>query len=103
MTKITGSGSVSQRYGSADPDPYQKCHGSATLINSVFCSVAVRVRDILVPYESGSADPCRCLSFSAYTFEGTVTAFFKDKKQCCGTVTSFYGSGSTFEKLWFRF
>jgi hypothetical protein len=23
LTKITGSGSVSQRYGSADPDPYQ--------------------------------------------------------------------------------
>ncbi len=34
LTKIArsgiGSGCVSQRYGSADPDPYQKCHGSAT-------------------------------------------------------------------------
>jgi hypothetical protein len=27
-----GSGSISQRHGSEDPDPYQKCHGSATLI-----------------------------------------------------------------------
>jgi hypothetical protein len=34
MTKIAGSGSRSlrQRHGSADPDPHQKCHGSATLI-----------------------------------------------------------------------
>ncbi len=24
-------------------------------------------------------------------------------RQCCGTVTIFYGSGSDFEKLWFRF
>jgi hypothetical protein len=26
-----GSGSIGQRHGSADPDPYQKCHGSTTL------------------------------------------------------------------------
>jgi hypothetical protein len=44
MTKIAGSGfgsgSISQRHGSADPDPDrdppQKCHGSATLV-SIFC------------------------------------------------------------------
>jgi hypothetical protein len=31
--KIEGSGSSSQRHGSADldPDPHQKCHGSGTL------------------------------------------------------------------------
>ncbi len=27
-----GAGSISQRHGFADPDPYQKCHGSATLV-----------------------------------------------------------------------
>jgi hypothetical protein len=32
MTKISGSGSIIQRHGSADPDqdPHPKCHGSAT-------------------------------------------------------------------------
>jgi hypothetical protein len=39
MTKIAGSGSISQRHGSADPDPdpdpHQKCHGSATLMEPV--------------------------------------------------------------------
>jgi hypothetical protein len=31
--KIEGSGSISQRHGSADPDPSTpKCHGSATLV-----------------------------------------------------------------------
>ncbi len=40
LTKMAGSGSavgsrsVSQRYGYADPDPYQ-CHGSATLLSSI--------------------------------------------------------------------
>ncbi len=28
MKKGVGSGSVGQRYGSADPDLHQKCHGS---------------------------------------------------------------------------
>ncbi len=32
MTKIARSGSISQRHGSADPDPDpHQCHGSATL------------------------------------------------------------------------
>ncbi len=37
MTKIAGSGSISQRHGSADPDPdpHQKCHGSRTLAGIV--------------------------------------------------------------------
>jgi hypothetical protein len=26
-----GSGSTSQKYGSGDPDPHQKCHGFPTL------------------------------------------------------------------------
>ena len=34
MTKIAGSGSISQRRGSADPDPFQKCHRSGTLLYS---------------------------------------------------------------------
>jgi hypothetical protein len=29
-----GSGSISQRYGSADPDPHLKCHGSSTLLDN---------------------------------------------------------------------
>jgi hypothetical protein len=32
-----GAGSISQRYGSPDPDPYlgtPKCHGSGTLVNA---------------------------------------------------------------------
>ncbi len=31
LTKWAGSGSVSQRYGSLDPDSYLKCHGTETL------------------------------------------------------------------------
>jgi hypothetical protein len=34
MTKIRGSGSISQKHGSANPDPdpdSHQCHGSATL------------------------------------------------------------------------
>jgi hypothetical protein len=37
LTKIAGSGSVSQMHESADPDLYQKCQGSATLVTSHFC------------------------------------------------------------------
>ncbi len=32
LTKIAGSGSISQRYGSADPYSYQEFHGSTTLM-----------------------------------------------------------------------
>jgi hypothetical protein len=32
MTKIAVSGSISQRHGSADPDPHQNIMGSATLV-----------------------------------------------------------------------
>jgi hypothetical protein len=28
------SGSKSQRYGSADPDPHLKCHGSSTMLDN---------------------------------------------------------------------
>ncbi len=36
----SASGSVSQKYGSVDPDPYQKCHGSLTLLilYNFFCN-----------------------------------------------------------------
>ncbi len=32
MTKIAGSGSISQRHGSGDPDPDPHQNGSATLV-----------------------------------------------------------------------
>ncbi len=35
MMKIAGSGSISQRHGSADPDPPLKCHGSAALLFTI--------------------------------------------------------------------
>ncbi len=45
MTKITGSGSISQRHGSADPDPPQnvmdpnQCCGSSLVSRRVLISV----------------------------------------------------------------
>jgi hypothetical protein len=31
----SGSGSISQRHGSADPDPTPKCHGYGTLVKFI--------------------------------------------------------------------
>jgi hypothetical protein len=39
--RIRGYGSVSQRYGSADPDPYQTIHGSGTLKCTVATSIVL--------------------------------------------------------------
>ncbi len=45
------SGSISQRHGSADPDPdpHQKCHGSGTLLDGLFCRWEEQVKELATP------------------------------------------------------
>jgi hypothetical protein len=40
MTKIAVSGSISQRHGSADPDPYQRIRNTALVGKGIVCVFA---------------------------------------------------------------
>jgi hypothetical protein len=50
MMKIegSGSGSISQRHGSADPDPHKNAHGSATMLS--------RMSDLREELEEGGGE-----------------------------------------------
>ncbi len=77
--KKAGSGSISQRHGSADPDPnsHQKCRGSATLVGgkaSLDCVVPSRVRSpghwlmemLRLPYTPWSVNSVTSATFRAF-------------------------------------
>jgi hypothetical protein len=75
---------LSQRYGSTDPDPLQKCHGSSTLVSRIWNLPTVPV----------------CFLFALYADAQKTLNVCAGLKQCCkpgtgtvGTVT-FCLSGS---------
>jgi hypothetical protein len=50
MTKIAGTGSISQRHGSPDPDLYQNVTGHATLVDAKVSFIAYQMLELCISY-----------------------------------------------------
>jgi hypothetical protein len=79
LTKIARSGSVSQRYKSAEPYPVPKYHGSLTLI--------LKLLFLLAGVEGAQGLGAGSLTSVAGTGAGEVLLPRKSWKQRCGTGT----------------